>query len=143
MNQAGREVMLKSEAMAMPTYVMSYVRLPENLCSEIKAVMVAFWWGGKEGKRKMHWMSWDRLCEKKSGGGLGFRDPSAFNLALLVKQGWRLLTDETSLLFKVLKAKYFPNSSFLEVGAGSNPSWTWQSILEGRKVLVEGVRWRG
>lgn len=32
--------------------------------------------------------------------------------------------------------------AFFDARVGSNPSWTWRSILEGRKVLLEGVRWR-
>ncbi|KAG5541121.1 hypothetical protein RHGRI_021110 [Rhododendron griersonianum] len=64
------------------------------------------------------------------------------NLWWGVKQGWRLLLKEGTLLQRVLKAKYFPSSSFLEALPASNPSWTWQSILKGRRVLVEGIRWR-
>ncbi|KAF7137486.1 hypothetical protein RHSIM_Rhsim07G0171000 [Rhododendron simsii] len=64
------------------------------------------------------------------------------NLWWGAKQGWRLLLNEGTLIQHVLKAKYFPSSSFVEASAGSNPSWTWQSILEGRRVLVEGIRWR-
>jgi hypothetical protein len=44
---------------------------------------------------------------------LGFRDISAFNEALLAKQGWRLMTNPDSLISKVLKAKYFPKCHFL------------------------------
>lgn len=31
---------------------------------------------------------------------------------------------------------------FFEANVGSNLSWTWRSILEGRKILMEGARWR-
>ncbi|GAA0144406.1 hypothetical protein LIER_04863 [Lithospermum erythrorhizon] len=56
------------------------------------------------------------------------------NLALLAKQGWRMVTRQTSLLFKILKGRYFRNGSFLNAKMGSNPSFGWRSLLEGRKI---------
>ena len=44
-----------------------------------------FWWGKKGDERKMAWLNWDKLCETKFKGGMGFRDLHAFNLALLAK----------------------------------------------------------
>ena len=54
------------------------------------------------GKKKM------RISEFHSD--MGFRDLKTFNMDLLAKQGWRPINDENSLLFKVYKLKYFPNS---------------------------------
>lgn len=81
-------------------------------------------------------------ARKKGGGGLGCRDLAFFDLALLAKQGWRLVRGGNCLLHCIHKAKYFPVGSFLSAKSGSNPSWTWRSILEGRKVLETGLRWR-
>lgn len=77
----------------------------------------------------------------KGKGGLGFRDLEAFNLALLAKQVWRLLVGDDSLFYKVFKAKYFPNSSFLKAKHKTKASWTWQSIWASRVMVEKGWRW--
>ncbi|GAA0158584.1 hypothetical protein LIER_38688 [Lithospermum erythrorhizon] len=64
------------------------------------------------------------------------------NLALLAKHGWRVATEEASLLYKLLKGRYFRRSSFLNAKLGATSSIGWRSLLEGRKVLSKGIRWR-
>ena len=67
----------------------------------------------------------------KEDGGLGFRDLHSFNMAILAKQGWRLIQDPESLCAKILKAKYFPNTHILEAVAKNGCSYTWRSIVQG------------
>ncbi|KAH1038289.1 hypothetical protein J1N35_040032 [Gossypium stocksii] len=52
---------------------------------------------------------------------MGFWDLHFFNLALLAKQGWRLIHNKNSLCHKVFKVKYFLNCSFMEAKIGCNP----------------------
>jgi len=47
----------------------------------------------------------------------------AFNLAMLGKQGWRLMTNQDTMIAKVFKAKYFPSVDFLEAQLRHNPSF--------------------
>ncbi|KAL0458058.1 UNVERIFIED_CONTAM: putative mitochondrial protein [Sesamum latifolium] len=63
-------------------------------------------------------------------------------MALLAKQGWRILSRQTSLLSRILKARYFPRSDLLEAKVGYNPSFTWRSIWAAIEVLKMGCRWR-
>lgn len=35
----------------------------------------------------MTWVVWEKLCTKKSDGGMGFKGLRAFNIAMLAKQG--------------------------------------------------------
>lgn len=77
-------------------------------------MMAKFSLGSKGENKKIHWLSWDKISEKKHNGGLGFKDLRCYNLALLAKQGWRLLNGGDSLLRRVLKTKYYPRSSILK-----------------------------
>ncbi|GAU40809.1 hypothetical protein TSUD_397930 [Trifolium subterraneum] len=51
--------------------------------------------------RKIHWIKWQKICRQKKNGAMGFRELSAFNEALLAKQGWRILTLPSSLVAQV------------------------------------------
>ncbi|KAL0321165.1 UNVERIFIED_CONTAM: hypothetical protein Sradi_5378000 [Sesamum radiatum] len=82
------------------------------------------------------------MCTSKKSGGMGFRNLRAFNLALLAKQGWRVLKNPNLLLSRIWKAKYFVRSDFLQAKRGYNSSFTWRSILEARPTLIAGLRWR-
>lgn len=94
------------------------------------------------GERKVHWIAWDKMCESKRNGGLGFRDMEAFNQALLAKQAWRLLTVPDSLCARVLKARYYKNSDVMASTCPKRGSFTWKSICHGKELLRHGVIWR-
>ena len=87
-------------------------------------------------------MSWSRLCKSKKMGGLGFHDLHAFNLALLAKKSWKLVQKMDSLFYRIYKARYFPNSTFLDAEMGHNPSYVWRSLLSVREVLLAGSKWQ-
>ncbi|KAF5444911.1 hypothetical protein F2P56_034003 [Juglans regia] len=122
LSQGGREVLIKAVALSLPTYSMSCFLLPISLCSEFESMMVKFWWSQKKDEKRIHWMSWRKMCEQKGKGGFGFKDLHVFNLSLLAKQGWRIMQETDSLIHKVSKAKYFPHGVFLEAGLGKRPS---------------------
>ncbi|KAM0865600.1 hypothetical protein ACQ4PT_043151 [Festuca glaucescens] len=82
---------------------------------------------------------WEKLAIPKGNGGMGFRDMHAFNLALMGKQGWRLLTSPDSLCAQVLKGRYYPDRGFMEATAPRAASRTWRAILAGRKALERGL----
>ena len=103
LSKGGKEVMIKSVATALPTYVMSCYRLPKTITSKLTSAIAKFWWSSNGESRGMHWMAWDKVCYSKSEGGLGFRNVDDFNSALLAKQLWRLITVPDSLFARVFK----------------------------------------
>ncbi|KAK5803057.1 hypothetical protein PVK06_030697 [Gossypium arboreum] len=116
--------------------------LPKALCADLKGIIAKFWWQKGRNRKGIHWCAWKDLCLLKEDGGLGFRDLAKFNVALLAKQGWRLVNYPTSLLARVLKAKYYPNSNFYKARLGNLPSLTWKSVWSARGLLETGLCWR-
>ena len=82
------------------------------------------------------------MTKAKSEGGMGFHDLALHNYSLLAKQAWRLLQDESSLLYKVFKPRFFPNCTIMEAADSSDGSYGWKSILYGRDVIKRGACWR-
>ena len=148
LSQAGREVLIKAVAQALPTCTMSCFKLPIGLCHEIEAliikkiIIIIIIWGQRGEGRKVHWIKWEELCKPKTQGGMRFKDLERFNDALLAKQTWQLLHDKTSLFYRVFKANFFPNSTIMEAANLSSTSYAWHSILRGTEVIKRGAIWR-
>lgn len=132
---AGKEVLIKSVAQAIPVFSMSCFRLPRGLCESITSMIRQFYCGAKPGKRKTAWVAWDTMVQPKYLDGLGFRDMKLFDLALMSRQAWRLLQQPNSLSAKILKAVYFPETSILDADLGSHPSQIWRAIIDGQDIL--------
>jgi hypothetical protein len=138
---AGRATLIKAVAQAIPTYIMSSFLLPKGLCDHMESLISNFWWGSNVDKRKIHWVNWRKTCKAKSKGGMGFKDLRAFNEALLAKQGWRLITEPSSLIARIFKAKYYPNCDFLKAKQSQNTSYSWHSIIKASWILKKGCLW--
>jgi len=47
-----------------------------------------------------------KVCVRKEDGGLGFRELHHFNIAMLTKTGWNMLTRPKALVSKLFQAHY-------------------------------------
>ena len=83
------------------------------------------------------------MCKSKIQGGMGFRNLQAFNLAMLAKQAWRLLTNPSTMVARIYIAMYYPSCDVMGAKLGSNPSYAWRSIYNSLEVIRCGTRWRG
>ncbi|KAL5540777.1 hypothetical protein UlMin_042390 [Ulmus minor] len=119
-SQGGKEVLLKAVVQAIPTYTMSCFSILDGIIREIESACARFWWGTTPDHKRVHWIKWEELCKSKSLGGLGFKDLSTFNQAMLGRQVWRLLTKPDSFMARVFKAKYYPTSSIWEVSTNDS-----------------------
>ena len=130
LSKGGKEIFIKSVAQALPTYL-----LPQEILNKLKSVIAKLRWSANHNNKDLHWMAWDKICKPVEKGGLGFRDPKNFNLALLAKQLWHLLHHLTSLLARVFKGWYYRYTNPLEISSSNSPSYGWNSMLVARDLL--------
>ena len=105
-------------------------------------MMNSFWWGSGNGPNKgIRWLSWENMSMSKCMGGMSFRDMYGFNLALLGKHCWNFLVNPDSLVARIFKARYFPNSTFLSAKRGGGSSFIWSGIWQAKEALSKGYRW--
>ena len=43
-SKAGREILIKTVAQAIPTYIMIIFKIPKTLCDDINAILARYWW---------------------------------------------------------------------------------------------------
>ncbi|XP_074326999.1 uncharacterized protein LOC141664942 [Apium graveolens] len=132
--------LLKTAAQVIPSFWMNLFLIPVNMCEELERKMNAFLWGRGSTGKGVKWMAWKKLCRPKECGGLGVRDLRNFNLAMLAKQGWRLLNETNPLVSAIMKAKYYPQTDLLNTEAGANASYIWRSIMASLRAVKAGTR---
>ncbi|KAJ9184618.1 hypothetical protein P3X46_004327 [Hevea brasiliensis] len=120
---------------------MAILKYPKSFCQDLNRKVSSFWWGKKDKERKMCLIGWKQASCPKFLGGMGFKDFEKFNLAYLAKQVWRLITNPSSLWAKITKGLYFPYSSIWQAKKSWRSSWVWNSLVAGREVLKEGIRY--
>ena len=114
---------------------MSVYRLPKATVKKLTSAVSKFWWSPGGNTRGMHWKSWDKVCTNKDEGGLGFKDITDFNTAMLGKQLWRLIEKPSTLFARIFKGWYYRNASPLEPIRSYSPSYGWRSIVSARSLV--------
>ncbi|XP_062112468.1 uncharacterized protein LOC133823623 [Humulus lupulus] len=141
LSKAGKEILIKSVVQSLPSYAMNVFLLTKELCQAIERKISQFWWSSKSTRTNgISWKSWANLSKHKNNGGMGFKNLRDFNLSLLGKQGFRLLTNEKSLVAQIFKARYYSAGNYLTAELGPNPSFIWRSVFEAKEVVSQGVR---
>ncbi|XP_013700585.1 uncharacterized protein LOC106404409 [Brassica napus] len=55
LSKGGKEVLIKSMLLALPTYVMSSFLLPLEICENLASTIAQFWWSSNPPRRGIHW----------------------------------------------------------------------------------------
>ncbi|XP_033130110.1 uncharacterized protein LOC108870173 [Brassica rapa] len=117
----------------------SCYRLRKTTATKLTSAVAQFLWSPGGSTKDMQWKSWDKVCVNKDEGGLGFKDITDFNTAMLGKQLWCLIDKPHTLFSGVFKGRYYRNASLLEPIRSYAPSYGWQSIVSARTLVSKGL----
>ena len=62
---AGKEILVKAVAQAIPTYVMGCFDLTKEMCDQISTMIGRYWWSNQDKDNKIHWLRWEKLTQSK------------------------------------------------------------------------------
>lgn len=74
------------------------------------------------------WVSWENVCKPTDVGGLGIKDISSFNDALLAKWKWRLGELEQGIWREVLELRYGTWRELDSTLANKTQLWWWRDL---------------
>ncbi|KAL2225755.1 UNVERIFIED_CONTAM: hypothetical protein Sindi_3051300 [Sesamum indicum] len=136
-----RVQIIKSVLTAMSVYWASAFILPKKVVNEIEKRLRAFLWKGmtNSGYAKV---AWKDICRPKEEGGLGFKDISTLNRALMTKKLCDVIRcDRTSIWVDWLHQGRLQHTSIWTI-TDQRGSWEWRKILRLRIFLRNMVDYR-
>ncbi|KAL2235307.1 UNVERIFIED_CONTAM: hypothetical protein Sindi_1262900 [Sesamum indicum] len=138
---AGRVQIIKSVLIALSLYWASAFILPKKVINEIEKRLRAFLWKGttNSGYAKV---AWKDICRPKEEGGLGFKNISTLNRALMTKKLCDVIRcDRTSIWVEWLYQGRLQHTSIWTI-TDHGGSWGWRKILRLRMFLRTMVDYR-
>ena len=105
-SMAGRITLINVVLTALPLFYMSFFRTPSAVINKLISIQRRFLWGDNQEGRKIAWVAWSQVCAAKERGGLGVKDITAFNKALLIKWKWMMFHYPDQLWNRILTSKY-------------------------------------
>ncbi|XP_021991415.1 uncharacterized protein LOC110888183 [Helianthus annuus] len=138
---AGRLQLLNSVLAAMYTYWASVFILPMRIVKDLEKRMRRFLWnGGAPGSIRSK-VAWKDVCLPKDEGGLGIRNISDVNKALMMSHIWSIITNRESLWVKWIHSYKIKGRNFWKIQSRGVLTWSWRKILSIR-LLVRPYVWK-
>ncbi|KAF7835780.1 ribonuclease H [Senna tora] len=141
LSQSGRLTLIQSVLQSSPIYQLSVMHMPNKYADKIDALSTNFYWGHNSNKAPIHLASRKKIFRSKDKGGLGLRQTSLFNKALLAKQVWRIVSQPTSIYSKWACAKYFKCNLESPPKKTTQPSAIWKCIDKSGKLIFDNLWW--
>ena len=139
LSKAGRTCLIQAVGASLPIYAAASGVIPTGIAWKIDNNLRDFWWGKRDQKKPAYTISWNYIFKSKFNGGQGMRQTKDVNKAFLLKWGWKLIIEPSSLWSETMQAKYLKGNGLFEIESKSSDSDLWKSIMKNRKTLQDGI----
>ncbi|XP_062106727.1 uncharacterized protein LOC133818056 [Humulus lupulus] len=128
LSYAGRLLLIQSVQFGLCNFWMNVFILPQSIIKEVDKLCRQFLWGASGTRSKLHFASWQQVCRPKAFGGLGLREGSSWNRALLAKYIWAVTNKHDTLWVKWVQHVYLKGADFWNYGLKLDTSSYWRKI---------------
>ncbi|KAL0304698.1 UNVERIFIED_CONTAM: hypothetical protein Sangu_3069000 [Sesamum angustifolium] len=131
---ARRAQLIQSVLSTLHSYWASIFILPKGIIKILEAKLRKFLWQGATGRGQAK-VAWDRVCQQKEEGGLGFRSILVMNKALMMKHLWKIVRQDRNSIWVAWILRHRLHNDSLWTFNGSIGSWGWKKLIKLRHVL--------
>ena len=129
---AARSQLINSVLMSIHVYWGQTIIIPKAVLKEINDICRNFLWTGKANDCKPGAVAWDKLCNPKKEGGLGFRNIMLWNLAAVNKLAWDIAQKKDNMWVKWVNAVYIREADWGSYEAPNSASWAWKFVCKAK-----------
>ncbi|KAL2223937.1 UNVERIFIED_CONTAM: hypothetical protein Sindi_3095600 [Sesamum indicum] len=140
LSHGGRLALIRSVLQAMPLHLLQVIHPPKSVLITIERIFNGFFWGSYNGRRHIHWCSWDKICRPVAEGGLGIRSLAEYVRAFSMKLWWRFRL-KSSLWSEYLHDRYCRALHPTHVPYNRNHSSVWHRLCRIRDVAEPLIFW--
>ncbi|KAL0288309.1 UNVERIFIED_CONTAM: hypothetical protein Sradi_7100700 [Sesamum radiatum] len=100
--------------------------------------MRTFLWKGVAGSGLAK-VSWEQVCKPKDEGGLGIRRVMHMNHALILKQVWRILQEDSSSIWVSWVLRYRLRHQSIWTANIASATWCWKKLVKVSRLFKDGT----
>nr|GEU96458.1 RNA-directed DNA polymerase, eukaryota, reverse transcriptase zinc-binding domain protein [Tanacetum cinerariifolium] len=120
----GHLTLIKAMLGSLGIYYLSIFKAPEAILNTLEILRSRFFWGGSQDTKHMAWVKWSHILPSFDKGGLNIGSLKAFNLALLQKWRWRMVSFPNSLWVNSIRALHGQDGGLDNQGCRFNGIWS-------------------
>ncbi|XP_074293206.1 uncharacterized protein LOC141620165 [Silene latifolia] len=104
----------------------------------IERICRNYLWGGSEQFHKIPNVAWEKICCDKKYGGLGIVHCRKWNMAMMGKFVWWLVSKADHMWIKWVNHIYIKGQEWLSYIPPVQSSWSWRMICKTKEILKDG-----